>query len=257
MIVDCTMFHWEFDILELRLRELYDTVDYFFITESKYDHRGNERKLILSDNMDRFLWAKDKIVVNVSDKSYTAVSSWDHEKYQRLRSVADAIKKFRPEREDFFIISDVDEIPRSAAIKELSETGGRFSLHMPMYYYYLNLYVHDWTHPKALSFKYMEDPNDIRTGGADGNFETIYNAGWHFSYLGNEEQIQYKIKTFAHSELDIEDFTKKENIKKAIDSRTDLFNRFNGAEFYKQEINNSFPEHVLNNLSLYNKYILK
>jgi hypothetical protein len=256
MIIDCTMFHWEFDLLELRMRELWDTVDYFFVTESVCDHRGNPRKLVLSENVEMFSWATDRLVINISDKNLEAKTTWDHEKYQRYRSVIDTKTKFDLKDEDFIIISDIDEIPRPAAIKEMAEEGGKFTLHMPMYYYYLNLYVQDWYHPKALSVKYLTDPNDIRTGGLDKDFHIAYNSGWHFSYLGNEEQIRYKIKTFAHDEMDTELFTDIEHIRSSINSMSDLFDRFGNSNFTKLEIDGSWPENIIKNKEKYKDYIL-
>lgn len=257
MIVDCTMFHWEFDLLELRIKELWDTVDLFVVTESLYDHRGNPRKLVLTENIDKFNWAKEKLHVNISDKNSQAVTTWDHEKYQRYRSVKDAIDKFDLVADDFIVIADIDEIPRPQALKEMAEIGGKFTLHMPMFYYYLNLYVHDWYHPKALSLKYLSDPNAIRTGGADKNFFIAYNSGWHFSYLGTPEQIQYKLKTFAHDEFDSVEYTNPDHIKNSIENGTDLFNRFDNAKFQKQQINHMWPNYILNNIEKYEKYILK
>lgn len=256
MIVDCTMFHWEFDLLELRMRELWDVVDFFVVTESVCDHRGNPRKPILSENMDRLSWASEKLIINVSDKSDSAVSTWDHEKYQRLRSVQDAIAITNAGPEDFILISDVDEIFRAQAVRELAEVGGKYVVHMPMYYYYLNLFVHDWYHPRALSVKCLTDPNEIRTGNAEG-FQLIMNGGWHFSYLGDEKQIQYKLKTFAHDEMDTELFTDLDHIKDSILSGKDLFDRFGDAKFQVQNVNEFWPRYVLENPDMYNKYVLR
>lgn len=256
MIVDCTMFHWEFDILELRMRELWDTVDYFVITESECDHRGNPRELALSNNLDKFTWAQEKMIVRVSSKLSNAQTTWDHEKYQRLRSVQYAFETLNLSEDDFLIISDVDEIARPAAVQEMAEVGGKFTLHMPMYYYYFNLYVHDWFHPKALSVKYLSDPNAIRTGGLDKDFHIIYNSGWHFSYLGDENQIRHKLKTFAHDEMDTELFTNPDHIKNAINKNIDLFNRFGNVQFQKKEINEYWPNYLINNKDKYQKYIL-
>lgn len=255
MIVDCTMFHWEFDVLELRMRELWDTVDYFVITESICDHRGNTRQLALSENIDKFSWAKEKMIVNISDKLSTAQTTWDHEKYQRLRSVNDAVEILGLSDNDFLIVSDVDEIARPAAIQEMAQVGGKYTLHMPMYYYYLNLYVHDWFHPKAFSVKYLTDPNDIRTGGFDQDFHVAYNSGWHFSYLGSPEQIQHKLKTFAHDEFDSDKYTNLDSISNSIKNKIDLFGRFNN-HFSVIELD-KMPEYVKNNYEKYKKFILE
>jgi hypothetical protein len=255
MIVDCTMFHWEFDLLELRMKELWDTVDYFVVTESVCDHRGKERELVLSNNLSQFDWASEKLIINISDKPKDAEISWDYEKYQRLKSVTDAIEKLNLQQEDFIVISDVDEIVKTDALKEMANSGGRYMIHMPMFYYYFNLFVQDWFHPRATSIKYLTDPNKMRTGGGD-NFDYIYNGGWHFSYLGTPEQIQHKLKTFAHDEMDIDEFTNVDNIRKNIINGQDLFNRFGDHTFQVVNIDSSWPQYVIKNIDKYKDLIL-
>ena len=43
-LYDCFLFFNEYDILELRLKELYDTVDYFVIVEGTHTHIGNPKE---------------------------------------------------------------------------------------------------------------------------------------------------------------------------------------------------------------------
>ena len=45
-VYDCVTFFQENLHMELRINILKDVVDKFIICESKYDHRGNEKKLI-------------------------------------------------------------------------------------------------------------------------------------------------------------------------------------------------------------------
>lgn len=252
MIVDCTMFHWEFDLLEIRMRELWDVVDYFYVTESICDHRGNDRELILSKNIDRFDWAKEKLVVITSDKPKDAVTSWDYERYQRLKSVK-ACKNIVQE-DDLILISDIDEIMNAESVLKADKIGGIFTMKMPMFYYYMNLYVEDWIYPKAITYKYLEDPNTLRS--RDPNRTAIIeNAGWHFSYLGTPDQIRYKIKTFAHDEYDKKDFTDVDKIKESIYNREDIFKR-SDKKFTVKQIDH-LPKYVLNNIEKYNNFILR
>ena len=255
MIVDCTMFHWEFDLLELRMKELWNVVDYFIVTESVCDHRGKERDLLLSNNIDKFNWASNKLIVNVSEKPTDAQSTWDFEKYQRQCSVLDAINILSLKDNDFLLISDIDEIFRPNIVRAMAKQSGRFVIHMPMYYYYVNLFVQDWYHPKASSLKTLSDPNDMRTG-TENNFHYISNGGWHFSYLGSPEQIQYKLKTFAHDEFDSEEYTNIENIKNSINSKEDLFHRFGNNKFKIQKIDSSWPTYILENINKYKEFII-
>ena len=47
-IYDCITFFQENFITNLRFEILNEVVDYFVICESKYDHRGNKKRLNLS-----------------------------------------------------------------------------------------------------------------------------------------------------------------------------------------------------------------
>ena len=60
-IYDCFSFYNEFDILEIRLQELYDHVDYFIIAEASTTHTGNPKPFYLLDNWERFKPYADKI----------------------------------------------------------------------------------------------------------------------------------------------------------------------------------------------------
>lgn len=252
MIVDCTMFHWEFDLLEIRMRELWDVVDYFYVTESVCDHRGNDRDLVLSKNIDKFDWAKEKLVVVVSDKPKNAATSWDYEKYQRLQSV-EACKNIVQD-DDLILISDVDEIMNAKSVTKANKIGGIFTMKMPMFYYYMNLYVEDWGYPKAITYKYLEDPNALRLRDPSRT-AIMENAGWHFSYLGTPDQISHKIKTFAHEEYDKKDFTDIDKITESIHNKKDIFKR-SDKSLTTMGIGH-LPKYVLDNIERYDSFILK
>jgi beta-1,4-mannosyl-glycoprotein beta-1,4-N-acetylglucosaminyltransferase len=265
-VYDCTMFHWEFELLELRMKELWDVVDKFYVTECTYDHRGNPRDLVLTKNLFMFDWAKEKLVVKVSERPEYAVKSWDFENNHRLDSVKLAIEDFDPKEDDLFIISDIDEIPNAEAIKSIKDKTGFFTLKMKMYYFYLNLFVADWYFPRAVSYSHLKNPNTLRmTNPAESIL--VENAGWHFSYLGDEIKLQYKLKTFAHDELDMPQFTDIKNIKDAIKNKRDIFGRVDKNQFgplaqygkdpFQVEVlDDSWPKFVLENKEKYSNFIL-
>jgi beta-1,4-mannosyl-glycoprotein beta-1,4-N-acetylglucosaminyltransferase len=128
------MFHWEFDMLELRIKELWDVVDYFCVTESEVDHRGNPRELALTNNLDKFDWAKEKLIVNVSKDLLGAQNTWDREKHQRFESLAHVLKRFDSDikEDDLFLISDTDEIFSSKAVSSIIGKPGAFTFQMHM-----------------------------------------------------------------------------------------------------------------------------
>ena len=65
-IFDCFMYFDEELILDLRLNILNNFVDYFVIVESKYNHKGEKRKLKF--NINKFLKFKKKIIYIIHDE---------------------------------------------------------------------------------------------------------------------------------------------------------------------------------------------
>ena len=86
------------------------------------------------------------------------------------------------------------------------------------------------------------------------NIQLFENAGWHFNKILTQEEISLKLNTFAHDECSIDKFSSVENIKNKIEMKKDLYNR--GHNYEKVELDNSFPEYIINNHLKYKKFIL-
>lgn len=248
-VFDVSMFHWEFHLLELRMRELWDSVDYFVVTESLYDHRGKPRRLLLSES-DQFDWAKEKLVVRVADAPKDAQSTWDYERHHRRESIR-AVDQLDPEPSDLLLVCDGDEIVRPGTIGALRGQTGFFCLEMSMYYYFVNLYMGKWYHPSAISHGLIWNPDEIRAGH---NRTFVPNAGWHFSYLGSPEQIQHKLQTFAHDEFDLPEITSLDNIRDALATKSDVLRR-QEYDFRATPLDASWPKYLLENRAKYNDFI--
>jgi hypothetical protein len=269
-VYDCSMFNWEFDLLEIRMRELWGVVDYFCVTESRYDHRGKERELVLTNNLDKFDWAKEKLNVFVSDKSPDADTSRKHERYHRTQSFKLPIDFFDIQDDDLLLISDIDEIFRASSVESILNKQGIFTFQMPMYYYYFNLYVVEWHAAKAITKKVLDNYEhfvDVRWMQPSDTTEILTNAGWHFGYLGTEDQLKHKLETCAH-EMDKEGFAKLEIILDAINNKKDIYKRKEkwefgpwsnapGEPFEVKEIDSTFPSHIVNNKERYDRFIVK
>ena len=52
-VFDCFKFFNELELLELRLMELYDVVDYFVLVEANKTHTGKEKKYLFEENKDK------------------------------------------------------------------------------------------------------------------------------------------------------------------------------------------------------------
>ena len=66
-------------------------------------------------------------------------------------------------------------------------------------------------------------PQNLRDKRND--LPVIKKAGWHFSYLGGLEKIKEKIRSFAHTEFNKEEYLNDENILKAMEEGKDIFKR--------------------------------
>ena len=77
-------------------------------------------------------------------------------------------------------------------------------------------------------------------------------GGWHFSFLGGEEKIKYKIESYAHQQYNNKEVF--DNIKTNIHKGKDIFNR--DVEMKVIKINNMFPEYLVKNQSKY-KHLIK
>ena len=80
-IFDCITFFDNNFMFEIRYNILSEFVDYFVVCESKFDHRGNEKKpnFVWRDNFDR-----NKIKYHLIDKPFpTNTNIWENQAIQR------------------------------------------------------------------------------------------------------------------------------------------------------------------------------
>lgn len=282
-IYDCFNFFNELDILELRLNILYEHVDYFVIVESTVTHSGQPKPFYLEDNKERFSKFWDKIIsFKVSDTPEDFVNLpntgfFDSEldkvhyyirtqtnRFNRSTQVDYGRDFFQKESvrralvncndDDVIIISDADEIPNPELLKELktlSLDNTIYSLAQPMYSYYLNMLSDsDWYGSKMGLYKNVKELsfNEIR---GDASLTTkIANGGWHFSFMGGEEMVRTKITSYSARDLANEQVLS--NIKNNIENDQDVFFR---GKLTQVELDNTFPQYVLDNLSKYSKMI--
>src|ERR1043166_412728 len=61
-VFDAVIFSIELDLLEIRLQELWDVVDYFVILESNRTFTGNKKDIVFAKSKDRFSQFDSKII---------------------------------------------------------------------------------------------------------------------------------------------------------------------------------------------------
>lgn len=244
-IFDCFTFFNELDLLEFRLKLLYNVVDKFVICESNYTHSGKEKPYLFQENRERYKDWEDKIIYlpieqSIDDLKFNKVDnytptdgSWILENQQRLgiTYAQDSI-----DDKDIVLVGDLDEIPNPVAIDYLREEdifskqkNKAVSLTLLFHYYYMNCQMQgfdrDWNGTVACEGEFFKNNGPQYLRDNRNLLPRIPNAGWHFSYLGGPEKIKNKIESFAHTEFNRPEITSKENIENALEKGQDLFKR--------------------------------
>jgi len=211
-IIDCFMFYNEIDILQIRLNELYETVDYFIIIEATLTHNNTPKELYFKNNQHLFSKYLDKIIHYVTDFStshdfvkYINVpnDNWFRENYQR-ECASIIIKQLELEDSDIIITTDCDEIPKRSIIESIKNgtytiNNNVYSLEMILYYYNIELTTNrKWYHAKLVNYNtYKTFP--LLTSIRFANYVLLPNAGYHLSYFGDINFIKNKLESFAES----------------------------------------------------------
>jgi len=266
-IYDCFLINTELDLLEIRLKELYDVVDYFVIVEGANTFQGASKDLNLENNWDQFkLWHNKMIYVKVTDMPNNG-NAWHNEYHQRnsiLRGLDTA------DANDMIIISDCDEIPRRETIQHLKENPREIcGFRIPYFNFKFNYMLinniesyHVWI--TAGRKKYIGSPEQFRNNrfilnslpynSDDGQVRIYEHSGWHFTYLGDTEWIRNKIKSFAHTELNKEEILEKINVEEMMRQGVG-FNPLDSRPFVKVVLDDYFPKTILENKEQYSQYI--
>ena len=267
-IYDCFTFYNEFDILELRLQEHWDYVDKFVIAEANTTHQGAPKDFLLEQNWDRFKDYADKIVHIKVDDMPQSTNAWVPENFQRnalARGLMDA------DENDIILVSDCDEMVRDAAFEYMKESEhDLFATRIPLFYFKLNymMYQPNQTLIGAIGVrrKYLQTPQRIRDMGVglmqrpwdynDGRQCSIPHAGWHFSYFGNEDHVKNKIKSFAHQETNNEYILNQVDLDDIFKNKRGLDANNTNEKFEIVEVDEYFPNTVVNNLEKYSQFII-
>ena len=260
MIIDCFPFFDELDILEIRLEELYPVVDKFVICESTKTHTGIAKDLNFLLNKDRYEKYLDKIIYIVCDDMPEGQDDWKRENYQRNYLTKGLIDTAPG---DLIFLSDCDEIPNRASIKDILEYfnnnphNGPLTLQFHCYYGKIG---HRVIHPK--DHEKMKGTIVIPYGCDISNFQNYrnnkdsypsrYYGGWHFSYIGDAEKIKKKIESYAHSEFNTPEV--KEKIQERLNNNQDLLGRQDFIVI-KMDIDDTYPVAVINNIEKYRNII--
>ena len=285
-IYDCFMYFDEEVVVDVRLNTLNQFVDYFVIVESRFTHKGEARELKF--NHKKFEKFKDKIIYIVDEEIYSQtekikIDDSEDEKYRK--AIFNAAYRENGQRnliskglegankEDFIMISDVDEIPKLSGLNFNTLKEKIILFKQDMFYYKFNLKLPNliWTGTKACRKKDLVNPQWLRnikdrkypffridtffSNTKYTSIKIINDGGWHFSNIKTPKEIEFKLRSYLHHKdfdlnpLSVEQINEIIKNKQAIyDLKVDkTVNKIgNGSILEKFEFN-KLPEYIVTN----------
>ncbi|CAF3755839.1 unnamed protein product [Rotaria socialis] len=234
LIYDFFIFNNEFDMLEIRLYELYDHVTLFLIAESNQTFSGKSKPLYLKDNWSRFSRYHNKIrrvEVNFMILNQKTTDAWSRERRMRDEGIRLALP--HSTKDYLLLTSDLDEIPKSRFVQALASCELRTPF-QPMllqcdFYYYSFEFRHA-TRPYSdggTVSKFSPNtavPSDLRK--ARFRYRSMPSTCFHCSSCFDRlASVRLKIASFSHTEFDIPKFRDQNHIIDRFRNGKDLFDR--------------------------------
>ena len=288
------MFFDEEQILDLRLNVLNETVDFFVIVESIYNHRGEKRELIFDKN--KFSKFKNKIIYIIHDeipKQVETVNQNDSESEKNRKYIMNAVYRENSQRNyisqgikeaeknDIILISDVDEIPKfeNINIREITNKIIMFKQYMFHYKYNLVLPNFKWTGTKAVRKKNLISPQWLRntkdrnypiyridtffSKKKYNNIKIIEDGGWHFSNIKTPKMLNHKFRSYLHH-IEFDKAKINENdIQKLINNKQAVYNlavdqrgsKVGNGAILENFDNKKLPLYIRNNIEKYRDWL--
>jgi hypothetical protein len=265
-IYDCFTFYNEFDLLELRLTELYNLVDHFVLVEGNTTYTSIPKPFLFEENRERYAKWLDKIIHIKVDDMPNNPDAWVNDIFQRdqiFRGIKDA------DPDDLIMVSDLDEIIRPEAIEVMRNSEeDLFALRMPIFNFKLNYMKlspdryniwgmagrrHLFDHIKPDAFRYLRFQFMNATGVQNG-CQIIEHGGWHFGYMGDKQWLLNKAQTFAHTEVNTPEFLAQIDPEASIKKGTS-WDRNSNDQYVIVNVDDYFPKTIINNPK-YAQYIL-
>jgi beta-1,4-mannosyl-glycoprotein beta-1,4-N-acetylglucosaminyltransferase len=289
-IFDCFMYMNEDVVLDLRLNYLNNFVEKFVIVESLFLHNGKKKKLNFDIN--RFSRFKHKIIYLVLDhepNNIERINEEDIEVVKNSKHILNGMKRDFHQRnfiknglhecheEDIVLISDIDEIPKIENLEIKKIKNQLIFFKQKMFYYKFNLCSPkiDWFGSRACKKKRLISPQWLRNIKAKKypfwrfdiyfskkkyvNISFINDGGWHFSYLNLPEEVENKLKNYAHyREFELNSLN-LEKIKNRMLNKTSIYNlaidmkksKFSSGQKLERISTATLPKYLIENKGKY------
>lgn len=290
------MFFDEEMLLDLRLNILDKFVDQFVIVESSYTHSGKEKKLIFDINKySKFKEKINYIILKDPPEGIEEINNGDSEDEISRKEILNALKRENLQRDtifnglkdadknDWIIISDLDEIPDLTNINFNNIKNKIIFFKQKVFYYKLNLELKTlrWIGTKACKKKHLKSPQWLRNIKdkiypkwridilfSEKKYNDIFfveNGGWHFSFVKKPEDIEKKLKSYLHHrEYDI-DPVGVDKIRNLINSKSVIYDhrvdqtqyKFGGGQKLEKIDLEFLPRYISSNKEKYLDWLEK
>ena len=221
-VYDCFPYFNEKELLELRIKLIYDYVDGFYIVDADHTHSGHPKEFSCVETLKELGIPLDKIkVIHINLPSYEQnTCNYVREKLQR-----DVVSNFFVD-DAVYIVSDCDEIINPEFINvfvdgALSNPNNIMRISLVWLTGKANLKVQHFKnenvsfntpfvcmkhHTEKYSLSQIRDEEACKLNTLifpslyllDQNKDYV-ECGWHFSWMGGRERIIHKMKSFLHS----------------------------------------------------------
>ena len=177
-------------------------------------------------------------------------------------------KILNAKNEDYIMFSDPDEIPNPKKLKDF-KLEKKYAIFLQKHYVYkfniFNEYDTPWEGTRVCKFCNLKSINYMRQKvlfknlrkwwriDKETNIQIINNGGWHFKDIFTPKELSIKLKTFAHKEFSVSNFSNLRTIRNKIREKRDLYNK--NQLFYKVELNKTFPKYILDNQEKFKSFI--
>ncbi|KAL2918968.1 hypothetical protein HK105_201238 [Polyrhizophydium stewartii] len=199
--VDAILFSVEVDLLEIRIRELYDVVEKFVVLETNSTFTGLPKAFTFEQHRERFAFAADKIVYKkvhvrpLGPKEDPFRLEVDHRVHMG-EALKDADVGLA--RGDWVIMTDVDEIPSWHTVRLMRSCKGIPSpLHLQLrnYIYSFEFFV-DMGSWRAKMVRFPTGYAHYRASDV-----MLADAGWHCSFCFRRiADFVFKMVAFSHAD---------------------------------------------------------
>ena len=210
MLIDSFLFFNEIELVELRIKYLEKTVDYFVIVEANITHQGKKKDWnfpkILETNLKEFSNKIQYHQINIDPNKIKNEESWiiDNvkgddawriENFQR-NYIKTACKNFS--EDDILIISDVDEIPSKQRLEFVKSCDFKkiapIALEQHLFHIDCNfLKLETWRGSIITTMQICNAYSPHRLRRSRNRISHLTDSGWSFSSFGSPEKIKEKL----------------------------------------------------------------